>query len=153
MPALSGNFNFATDYFLQQSVAVLSHPSQHFVSSQQALSHSAFLSHSAHFSSVHFSLQHSSLQHLSSQHSVFSPQQASVHSAFLLLLQHEHEAAAIIAATITIDIKTFFIVNQIIKGLNKTLSHKNTKGREKMQIFCLQSNTFYLPICQVQRPP
>lgn len=104
-PALSGNFS--EDYFLQQSVAVLSQPSQHSVfSPQQAFSHSAFLSQSAHFSSVHFSWQH-----LSSQHSVFLSQHESVHSPFLLL-QHEHEAAAIIAATTTIDINTFFIINR-----------------------------------------
>lgn len=116
MPALSGNFYAVTDYsaFLQQSVAVLSQPAQHFVeSAQHASPHSDFLSQPA---------------HLSSQHSVFSPQHESAHSAFLLL-QHEHDEAAIIAATITIDIKTFFIVN-LFKGLNKTLSHKIIKVRE-----------------------
>lgn len=88
------------DYFLQQSVAVLSHCLQQSPDLQQ----SSFLSQSAHFvESQHSFVQHSFLSQ-SAQHSVAAL------SAFLQLLQHEHDAAANIAATMAIDISTFFII-------------------------------------------
>jgi hypothetical protein len=92
---------------LQQSVAVLSQGLQQ----SAAFSHSDFLSQSAHFVwSQHF-CSHSvfvSQQVFCSQHSVFCSQQES----FFELLLQQHEAVTSIAATMAIDIKTFFIVSK-----------------------------------------
>ena len=83
------------DYFLQQSVAVLSHCLQHW----SALSQPAHL-----VESQHSFLQQSSFLSQSAQHSV------AAFSVFFELLQQLHDAAANIAATIAIAISTFFII-------------------------------------------
>jgi hypothetical protein len=96
--------SYASEDYSQQAVSQVdvlshccSHPSQAFVQSPHSFASSCFVhpSHSA--LSPHFVL--------SPQHSVFS-QQASLS----LLLQHEHDAKATIAATIAIVKNTFFIV-------------------------------------------
>jgi hypothetical protein len=75
------------------------HPLQAFVQSPHSFASSCFVQPSHSAFSPHFAL--------SPQHSVFS-QQASLS----LLLQHEHDANATIAATIAIVINTFFITVQ-----------------------------------------
>lgn len=103
---------------LQQSVAVESQPA-HLVESQHSVQ-------SAHL--------------VESQHSVCSQHGSAASASFGVLLQAQ-EAAANIAATIAIDINTFFMVNHF-KGLNKTLNRKNMQVSEYMQIF-KQQNTIY----------